>query len=322
MTTGAAKNAGRADTARSAKDSARSAKDYARSAKDSAEQAGDRAVSSRPFRILVTVGLITYGIVHILVGWIAVQIAWGGGGSSEEASQQGALAEMTRQPVGVLVLWLTVVGLFAMTVWQAAEAGWGHRDKPAGFKRIRKRLSSVGRAVSYAAIAVAAITALRGTSQSGDQKEEGWTARLMALPFGRILVIAVGVIIIAIAVRLVVRGINRKFAQDLTGVVRDPVLRLGQIGYVSKGIAFALVGGLFCWAALTYDPSKAGGLDDALRTINSAPLGSVLLTVIAIGLVCFGIFCFIWAWHPKIAAGSAPSIADSAGPSAASNARS
>ena len=287
MTTGAAKGAGRA------------AKDTARSAKDSAEQAGGRAVSSRPFRILVTVGLITYGIVHILVGWIALQIAWGGGGSSEEASQQGALAEMTHQPFGVLVLWLTVVGLFAMTVWQAAEAGWGHRDRPAGFKRIRKRLSSVGRAVSYAAIAVAAITALRGSAQSGDQKEEGWTARLMALPFGRILVIAVGVIIIAIAVRLVVRGINRSSLEDLTGGVRDRVLRLGQIGYISKGVAFAMVGGLFCWAAMTYDASKAGGLDDALRTINSAPLGYVLLTVVALGLLCFGIYCFFWARHPK-----------------------
>lgn len=274
----------------------------ARSAKNSAEQAGDQAVNSRPFRVLVTVGLITYGIVHILVGWIALQIAWGLSGGSGEASQQGALAEMAQQPVGVVILWLTVVGLFAMTAWQAAEAAWGHRDKPAGFKRIRKRLSSVGRAVSYAAIAIAAITALRGASQSGDQKQEGITARLMALPFGRIVVVAVGVVIIVIAVRLVIRGFNKKFTQELAGGVTRTVIRLGQVGYVSKGVAFMVVGGLFCWAALTYDASKAGGLDDALRTINSAPLGSVLLTVVALGLVCFGVFCFFWARHPKIAA--------------------
>jgi len=277
-----------------------SAKQTAGSAKDSAERAGDRVVSSRPFRILVTVGLITYGIVHILVGWIALQVAWSGGGESQEASQQGALAQMAQNPVGLVVLWLTVVGLFTMTLWQAAEAAWGHLDKPAGFKRIRKRLSSVGRAVSYAAIAIAAIAAVRGTARSGDQKQEGWTARLMALPFGRLLVIALGAIIIAIAVRLVVRGAKRTFTKDLTGGVREPVLRLGQVGYISKGVAFAVVGGLFCWAALTYDASKAGGLDDALRTINSAPQGSVLLTVVALGLVCFGIYCFFWARHPKI----------------------
>lgn len=294
-----------------------SAAGAARSAKNSAERAGEQAVSSKPFRILVTVGLITYGIVHILVGWIALQIAWSGNGESQEASQQGALAQMAQNSIGLVVLWVTVVGLFAMTVWQAAEAARGHLDKPSGFKRIRKRLGSAGRAVVYAALAVAAINALRGSAQSGDQKEEGWTARLMALPFGRFLVIALGVIVLIIAVRLVIRGVNRKFTHDLSGGVSTGVQRLGQIGYISKGVAFAVVAGLFGWAALTYDPSKAGGLDDALRTINSAPLGSVLLTVVALGLVCFGIFCFFWARQPKIDAGTGPSSGESAGPGAA-----
>ena len=289
-----------------------SAAGAARSAKDGAESAGSQAVSSRPFRILVTVGLITYGIVHILVGWIAAQVAWGGSGGSQEASQQGALAELAQNPAGVVVLWLTVVGLFAMAVWQAAEAVWGHRDKPSGFKRIRKRLSSVGRAVAYAAIAVGAITALRGASQSGDQKQEGWTARLLALPFGRVLVGIVGIVIVALAVRLVVKGVKRKFTKDLSGGVSPGVERLGQIGYISKGVAFAVVGGLFGWAAVTYDPSRAGGLDDALRTINSAPLGSVLLTVVALGLACFGVFCFFWARHPKIDAGTGSRSGESA----------
>jgi len=282
-----------------------SAAGAARSAKDSAELTGGQAVGSKPFRILVTVGLITYGIVHILVGWIAAQVAWGGGGSSQEASQHGALAQMAQTPIGVVVLWLTVIGLFAMTAWQAAEAAWGHRDKPAGFKRTRKRLSSVGRAVTYAAIAIAAVTALRGGSQSGDQKQEGWTARLLALPLGRVLVGIVGIIVIAVAVRLVIKGVKRKFTDDLAGGISRNAQRLGQVGYISKGVAMAVVGGLFGWAALTYDSSKAGGLDDALRTINSAPLGSVLLTIVALGLVCFGIFCFFWARHPKIDAGTA-----------------
>lgn len=276
----------------------------ARSAKDGAERAGGEAVSSTSFRVLVTIGLITYGIVHILVGWIAVQVAWGGSGGSQEASQQGALAELAQNPIGVVVLWLTVVGLFAMAIWQLAEAAWGHRDKPAGFKRTRKRLSSVGRAVVYAGIAVSAISALQGAAQNSDQKREGWTARLLALPFGPLLVGVVGIVIVVVAVRLVIKGVKRKFTRDMSGGPSPGVERLGQIGYISKGIALAVVGGLFGWAAITYDPSKAGGLDDALRTIDSAPLGSVLLTVVALGLVCFGIFCFFWARHPKIDAGN------------------
>lgn len=78
------------------------------------------------------------------------------------------------------------------------------------------------------------------------------------------------------------------------------VVRLGQIGYIVKGAAFAIVGGLFGWAGITYDPEKAGGLDDALRTVNRAPFGAGLLTLMAFGLACFGICLFAWARHPKV----------------------
>ena len=113
-------------------------------------------MASKPFRILLTVGLIAYGVVHILIGWIALQIAWSGQPEGEEASQQGALDQLAGQPFGAVLLWLVVVGLFAMAVWQLVEAIWGHRDRPSGIKRIRKRLGSAGRTITYAAIAIAA----------------------------------------------------------------------------------------------------------------------------------------------------------------------
>ena len=47
--------------------------------------------------------------------------------------------------------------------------------------------------------------------------------------------------------------------------------------------------------ALTYDPEKAGGLDAALDTVRQQPFGTVLLVVMALGIACFGAFCFVWA---------------------------
>jgi len=271
----------------------------ARKAADSAEDAGQQAMASKPFRVLLTVGLIAYGVVHILIGWIALQIAWSGQPEGEEASQQGALDQLAGQPFGAVLLWLVVVGLFAMAVWQLVEAIWGHRDRPSGVKRIRKRLGSAGRTITYAAIAIAAATTVLGSKSEGN-KEEGWTAKLLSAPFGRIVVIAVAIVIIVLGVRLARRGITKKFTEDLAGGTGREVIRLGQAGYIVKGIAFVIVGGLFGWAAITYDAEKAGGLDDALRTVNEAPAGSVLLTVMALGLIAFGVYCFFWARHPKI----------------------
>ncbi|HEY7811948.1 MAG TPA: DUF1206 domain-containing protein [Nakamurella sp.] len=265
----------------------------------SAEQVGQRTIRSGPFRTLLSVGLVTYGVVHILIGWIAVRIAWTGRGEGQEASQRGALAEMAEQPFGAGLLWLTVAGLVTLSVWQVVEAIWGHRDRPAGFKRTRKRLGSVGRAVSYTAVAVVAVAVLRGEAGAGDT-EEGWSARLMTVPAGRLLVIAIGVGIAALGVRLIRRGLKRKFTDDLAGGVGPVTVRTGQVGYLAKGIGFVLVGGLFGWAGVSHDPDRAGGLDDALRTVLDLPLGGVLLTAMALGLICFGVYCFFWARHPRV----------------------
>ncbi len=288
-------------------DPVRGAAATARNAAGSAQSAGRQVANSTGFRVLVSVGLVAYGVVHILIGWIALQIAGAGlgagGDSGDEASQRGALAEIAEQPFGAVVLWAIAIGLFAMTLWQLMEAGWGHLDREPGRKRTTKRIGSVGRAVAYAVLGVAAVGVAMGDSQSsGDSSEEGLTARLLSAPFGRILVIALGLAIIALGVRLVVRGFKRSFTRDLAGGASRRVEILGQVGYVAKGVAFAVVGGLFAWAAITYDPEKAGGLDDALRTINEAPLGPVLLAVVAIGLVAFGVYCFVWARRPKITA--------------------
>jgi hypothetical protein len=274
---------------------------------DSAEQTGQQAITSRPFRALLTVGLIAYGVVHLLVGWIALGIAWvgiTGTNSAQEASQQGALNELASQPLGAATLWVVAIGLIALALWQIVEAIWGHRDRPAGVKRIRKRVGSAGRCIAYALLAAASISTLRGDSGSGES-EESYTARLMAQPWGRIVVGLVAVAIVVLGVRLIRRGVKKKFTEDLAGGVSQGVVRLGQAGYIAKGIAFAIVGGLFGWAAAAYDPEKAGGLDDALRTVNEAPFGAVLLTAMALGLMCFGVYCFFWAKNPRVSTGGA-----------------
>lgn len=266
---------------------------------DPAEDVGQRTITSGPFRVLLTVGLVAYGVVHILIGWIALQIVWSGRAESHEASQKGALGQMAEQPFGAGLLWLTVVGLLGLSVWQLVEAIWGHRDRRAGFKRTRKRLGSVGRAVSYTVIALVAYATIRGESGSGDA-EKSWSARLMSVAVGRLLVIGIAIVIVALGVRLIRRGIKRKFTDDLAGGVGGITVRIGQVGYIVKGVAYLLVGGLFGWAGISYDAERAGGLDDALRTVHDLPLGGALLTAMAVGLICFGVYCFFWARYPKV----------------------
>lgn len=244
---------------------------------------------------LARIGLAAYGVVHLLVAWLALQLAFGH--RSASASQNGALHALAAQPFGRVLLWVVAAGLIALAIWQVTDALWGHTRED-GSKRLAKRIGSAGRAVVYAVIGVTALRLAIGAGSSS--KTQQLTSRLMSVPFGRLLVAAVGVGIIVVAAIQIKRGATRSFTKDLeakatSGTTGTGIVRVGQAGYLAKGTAFVVLGGLFIWAAWTYDAKKAGGLDAALATLLDAGVGPWLLVLVALGIGCFGVYCFAWA---------------------------
>ena len=223
-------------------------------------------------------------------------------GGRGEASSSGALRELASQPFGLALMVIMAVGLFTLVVWQVIEAAVGGRAADDEKDRLKQRLRAAGRAVVYLVLGVTAaalaIGAGGGSGGSGNT-EQTVTARLLSLPFGQILVVAVGAIVAGIGIAQIVRGVKSKFVQDLRSGVSRAVRVLGTAGYVAKGIALVIIGLLFGWAALSYNPERAGGMDAALSTIRSQPFGPVLLIAMAAGLACFGLFCFAWAKNAK-----------------------
>lgn len=250
----------------------------------------DEVRRSRGYHVLVGVGLVSYGLVHLVLAWIAVQIAFGGKG---DASSSGALTQLSKQPLGTVLLWAMAVGLFTLTLWQVVEATVG-RDEPGRDGSWKRKLASAGRAAVYLLLAILTVGVAIGSSSKSGQGEETVTAKLMAVPFGRVLVGAVGVAVIAVGIAQIVKGVKQNFVEDLTSADRMS-RRLGTVGYCAKGVALSIVGLLFGWAAITYDPKKAGGMDAALSTIRDQPAGPVLLVVMAAGIACFAVYCFVWA---------------------------
>ena len=245
---------------------------------------------SRAYGVAITVGLMAYGVVYLLIAWIALQLAWGQ--SSQEASQKGALEELASKPLGGVLLWVVAIGLFALVIWRGLQLVYGHLD-------LENKLSAIGRAVVYLVLGISAIKVAIGSGGSSTGQQQTLSGRVMQLGGGRVLIAVIGIAIIAIGARQIHKGITKKFTEDLIGGVSEVTILLGRIGYVAKGIAFAVVGVLFAWAAISYDPKKAGGLDTALRTIKDQPFGSVLLTVLALGVAAFGLYCFSWSRNAR-----------------------
>ena len=265
-----------------------------------AEQMGRRAEQSDVLDHAVRIGLVAYGVVHLLIGWLAVQLALGD--HSESASAQGAMAELAQQPFGTVLVWAVAAGLYLLVLERLLEAAIGHRDAE-GKDRVRKRLVSGGQALVFLVLGVTATRiATSGGSTGGSSGEEAVTAKLMDLPAGQWIVAAVGLAIIGVGGGFVWRGWTEKFGEHLEtegklGWSGAGYMLLGQVGHIAKGIALALVGGLFLYAGITHEPGKSGGLDQALQTLLRQPFGPVMLIAIGVGIACFGLFCFARARH-------------------------
>lgn len=256
--------------------------------------AGRQAAGSSWLGWAARLGFVARGLIYVLIGIIALQIAAGRGG---QADQGGALGQIASRSYGAAVLWLLVVGLAGLALWRFGEAAFGAVG-PDG-SEASERLKSLVRGIVYTFLFVTALRFLLGTASStsanSNRQSENVTAQVMGYTGGRVLIGVVGAVVVAVGAVLAREAWRREFLKrmDLAGTgagTRSLVERLGLVGGVARGAVFVLVGVFLVIAAARYEPSRAEGLDGTLRAFAQTPLGPVLLVLVAVGLVAFGVF--------------------------------
>ncbi|MEV6133813.1 DUF1206 domain-containing protein [Streptomyces violaceusniger] len=257
-----------------------------------------REAGSRAIEAAARWGLATRGVLYLLIGVLALRIALGDRG--EQADRGGALQVLAKQPFGAALVWAVGIGLVCMALWRLSEAVFGAAG-PDG-RAARKRLAGAARAVFYGVVAYSVLSYATGEQGSGssDRQSQDVTARALDLPYGRWLVAAGGTAVAAAGVWIAVRALRRGFRKHLkVGAMsrrtRRAVEALGVCGGVARGAVFAVAGGFALSAAVRYDPGKAKGIDDTLRTFAGTAAGPWLLMAVALGLALFGVFSFAMA---------------------------
>jgi hypothetical protein len=252
-----------------------------------------RAVSSPAMSWLARAGLAARGVMYVLVGIIAVQVALGS--SHQQADRAGAVRLVAATPFGFVALWLLVVGFAGMTLWRLSEAAWGVAG-PDGHKAT-KRLASLGRAIFYAFVTWGILKFALGIGgpSSSDKQSQDLTAAALKVQSGQAIVAIAGIVVIAAGLYVMYRAYKRKFLKHLrfgsaSPTTRRTVMRLGQIGGIARGAVFATVGIFLIIAAQDANPRQAKGIDSALRALAHTPLGPWLLIAVAAGLVTFGVY--------------------------------
>lgn len=251
-----------------------------------------RAAGSGPVILLGRAGFLARGIMYIVLGWIALQVAFGQQG--QQADRTGVLHKLSSTPFGAVALWVLVVGFFGMALWRLTEAVYGSR---ADGRKGSARLMSLGRAVLYVVFGYGVLKYAigAGAPQSSNKQSQDLTATVLKDPGGQALVIVIGLLLIGAGLYLGYNAWKESFRKELElgqlrARTRKAVEWLGRVGGIARGIVFITAGIFLVVAAVHAQPNQAKGIDSSLRVLATTPLGPLLLVLVAIGLIMFGLF--------------------------------
>jgi hypothetical protein len=268
-----------------------------------AKSAGEGFVNSAAFEWLSRAGFVARSAIYAIIGVLAFKLAIGSGGKL--TNQHGALTVVANQPFGSLLLTLLAIGLGGYALWRLFRAGLGRG--PEGSDSGFERLAALASGLAYGALCVLAVEILigSGANSSSSSNPSSSATGILGWPGGPWIVGAAGLVMIGVALYQAYKGITQKFLDDskteeMSPGVRKWIGRVGTVGHAARAVVFCLIGVFLVKAAVEYDPKTAVGLDGALAKLASQPYGSVLLAIVAVGLIAFALYSLSDARYRRI----------------------
>ena len=235
-------------------------------------QAADRAGDSPIVQWGARAGYAVSALLHLLMGFLGLQLAFGQ--QSQSVDQSGAVALLSANPFGKALLAASFSALFLLALWQLTEVATRHETKD--------RLKALGKVGAF----------LTGQASSSQSTEDAARTTL-SLPGGGLLLVAGGLAVIAIGGYHVWRGVTSSFLKQLVEHPPEFVVWAGRLGYAAKGVALIATGGLLALAGWQHDADAArGGLDGAFASLLELPWGTAVLAAIALGFMGYAVYGF------------------------------
>jgi len=262
------------------------------------QQLAYQATASPVVEVLLRLGYVVRGLVYGVIGLLALKVALGAGGKITDA--QGAIVAINESPLGNILLWVVLAGLLGYGLWGLIRAALDPIHQGATARSIATRVGYVISGVSYLLLALptyALITAKGTRAHSGAQTAQAQeiTAMLLAKPWGAVAISLAGLIIVGVGLSHIYHAFRRDFdpqfqPNQLNQSQRRTMIQVARFGIAARGFTFALIGFFLLLAARFHDPHQARGLDGVLYQVLQQPAGSVLLSIVALGLIAFGIY--------------------------------
>ena len=240
-------------------------------------------------------GYISVGCVYIIAGFLSAMAALGLGGKT--ASWRDALYVVNDFPLGRIALVVIAIGLTGYGVW-GVISGITDSDRRGGdWKGIALRIRAFGSGLVHLAMAFSvfrfALTQ-RGGGSGSEANARHWTARLMDVPAGRLLVALIGLALLGYGVAALWRAWQAKLGERLHIPARHTVIiAICRFGIAARGILVGVIGTSLVRAAIHGNPSETRATKGALERVAEAPFGRWLLVAVTIGLAAYGVYAIV-----------------------------
>ncbi len=249
------------------------------------------------------VGYAAKALLYIVVGVLALQSALGNGGQT--TGSRGALTTLVRQDFGALILVVIAAGLFGYAAWRIIEAILDPEHRGTSAKGLAVRTSFAVRGIVHAALGLQAVRLATGTARGRGHAVEAWTARLLDAPFGRWLVVGVGLAVAGYGIYQLYRAWVAKLSRqlDLASLSREAgswLLHVCRCGIAARGVVFGICGWYLVRAGIAHDATAAADTGEALGVIAHQRFGDVLLAIVAVGLIAYGAYEIVQARYRVI----------------------
>lgn len=271
-------------------------------------------IYGRWLRAVSRFGLACRGTVYLLVGYLALRLAFGAlGRLGTPASSAGAVQVAAPHAWGHVSLGLLAAGLGAYALTQLVEAVFRPAYAQSMIGAWRQRAVSSWGCLLYSAFCLSTAWLLvvsdpRQTSQSEQRQDTDMAADLLRTGWGRLLLLVAGVLAVAAGLEAVRRSVRLDFRERFTPQHMSRGLAvitraLGAAGCAARAVVFVLVGTFILKAAVLSEADQAKGLDAVFRSVADSAYGSWSLALLASGLICYGLYCLIEARYRDLTPG-------------------
>ena len=270
-------------------------------AKQKANEAANHEYADKLYRI----GYIGKGLVYLIIGYFAFQLAIGSGG--DNLGSKGAIAQVSQLPAGSILLGLLALCLAGYSLWKFVQSLIDVENKGTDAKAIIARISFFISGIIHSSLAIfAGSLALGQGTSSGGSSKTSLVARALELPGGRIIVMIVALVILAVAIRQLQRSYKKSFMDDykkneMSQTEINLAKQSGIWGLAARGVVFIAVAASIAIAAWQVDPSEASGTKGALALIMQQNFGAYILAAVALGLIIYSFYCLFRARYRSFA---------------------